>query len=105
MVPKVYLTRPIAVTAVQWTKENTSQVIDWILSVGEQPARWHDANPGVDTGSGHMWNAMPEQIHIRRIDRKDYYVAVLGDWIILGRGNEFFVCSESAFPLVYDELP
>jgi hypothetical protein len=83
--------RPVVIEAMQWTGENTSAVIDWVLANGPRAARWHEADEFVGGGQ-----------HIAIDTLEGTMRAVVGDWIIRGVQDEFYPCKPDIFEATYE---
>lgn len=86
--------KPIEVEAVQWTGENTSDVIDWVLATGSRSARWHEAEKFQKGGREHI-----------AIDTLEGTMrAEFGDWIIRGVQGEHYPCKPDIFAATYEAV-
>lgn len=94
--------RAIQVKAIQWTGDNTVEVMDWLtagnqmdwLAVGNQSARWHDI--GSDA-------SLAEAIAIDTLE--GIMGAKVGDWIIRSVKGEHYPCDPEIFAATYEAVP
>lgn len=102
MVARRFRKRPVEIEAVQWTGDNTSDVIDWILTSDAGVARWHEAQPAYSDDEGTGCDATPEQIAIDTLEGTMF--ASVGDWIIRGIRDEFYPCKPDIFEATYEPV-
>lgn len=92
-----YRTKAGHVSALRWTGDNTSEVIDWILATGDLCARWHEETD-LDTAA---LERCPRREHIA-LDREHGTAYVLrGDWVVL-EGREHSAVVASMFDRTYE---
>lgn len=96
----LYRKKPIAIEAVQWTGDNTREVVGWIVSTGNRATRqWEPVD--VDTAAGVR---LPRGEHIA-IDTLEGTMRVsVGDWIILGVRGEVYPCRADIFEATYEAV-
>lgn len=96
-----YRKRPVVVEAVQWTGENTAEVIDWVLATGSRAVRWHEFVPGVEPDAdGEGRDPIPEHIAVDTLEGT--MRAMIGDWIIRGVQGEHYPCKPDIFAATYE---
>jgi hypothetical protein len=95
--------KPIEIQSVQWTGDNTGEVIDWVLSTGSRSARWHEAIPAMPKADGGFWDPISEHIAIDTLEGT--MRAMVGDWIIRGVQGEHYPCKPDIFEATYDREP
>ncbi|MEO3922683.1 hypothetical protein ABGB07_02190 [Micromonosporaceae bacterium B7E4] len=91
--------KPVEVQAIQWTGDNTTEVIDWVLATGDRSARWHEATHGFG-GTNKDLPPSPEFIAIDTLEGT--MRAVVGDWIIRGVQGEHYPCKPDIFAATYE---
>lgn len=91
--------KPVVVEAIRWTGENTSEVIDWILSSEGGSARYHEAQEAFDDGTQGC-PATPASIAIDTLEGT--MSASVGDWIIRGVQGEHYPCKPDIFEATYE---
>lgn len=90
--PKRYRMHRALVEAMLWNGANTSHVMDWILRVSSQGARWQQAG----------WK--PERIALDHRNGNVYY-AYRGDYITCDRNGECTPITADDFSMVYEPDP
>jgi hypothetical protein len=88
---KQYRKRPVVVEAVQFTGDNRSEIIQWILD-NEGTARWH---------GGEEYDDGNERIYIDTLEGT--MILCLWSWAIRGVEGEFYPCADSIFKATYEE--
>jgi hypothetical protein len=91
--------KPVVIEAMQWTGDNTSEVIDWVLAMGNRVARWHGAIYGTADVAGLL---SPQYIVIDTLEGT--MRADVGDWIIRGVQGEHYPCKPDIFEATYEAV-
>jgi hypothetical protein len=86
-----YRKRPVSIDAVQWTGDNTDEVLGWMHQHGHNNVLYHAASSDVGTD---------EQLAIKTLE--GVMAAGVGDYIIRGVDGEFYPCKASIFKRTYD---
>ncbi|WP_213452893.1 hypothetical protein [Rhizomonospora bruguierae] len=95
--------KPVEIAAVQWTGDNTSEVIGWVLATGTGSARWHEFVAGVEPGEdGDGCDPIPEHIAVDTLEGT--MRAIVGDWIIRGVQGEHYPCKPDIFEATYERV-
>lgn len=94
--PVRYKEKPVYIDVVRWNGENTSDIIDWILSSGGT-ARWHE---GMDAC---MRQKIKEQHIAIDTDTSTIY-AVVGCWIYKDEWGDFYFCHPNVFDSLYTQV-
>lgn len=98
-----YRKKPVVIDAAQWTGDNTSEVIDWILATGARVARWHEEIPAIEPDeNGKGRDRDPEHIEIDTLEGT--MRAELGDWVIRGVMGEHYPCKPDIFEATYEAV-
>jgi hypothetical protein len=84
--------KPVEIQAVQWTGDNTSDVIDWVLHTGSRSARWHEPTD-------------PHGEHLAIDTLEGTMRAAVGDWIVRGVKGEHYPCKPDIFEATYEPVP
>lgn len=86
-----YRKKPVVIDAVQWTGENTAEVIAFATR-----------NPGTDTELRMIRpNAFDHKLSVETLE--GYMNASPGDWIIRGVKGEFYPCKPDIFAATYEQ--
>ena len=104
MTAQTFRKKPVEIEAMQWTGDNTSDVIDWVLSTGTRSARWHEA---VDLDQA-AEERRPRREHIAIDIREGTMRAFVGDWIIREQITSvdriFYPCKPDIFQATYEAV-
>jgi hypothetical protein len=98
-----YRKKPVVIEAMQWTGDNTSEVVDWVCTDSIQSAHHVEARPGVRPWKGDKARAPePECIMVDTLEGR--MRANVGDWIIRGVQGEVYPCKPEIFAATYEPV-
>jgi hypothetical protein len=99
--PNQWRKRAVTVLAMQWTGENTSQIIDWALENSGWSVRYREAQSAVEDDSINEGRpATPACLMIDTLEGT--MCASLYDWLIIGVERELYPCKPAIFAKTYE---